>query len=159
MCVWWQDWFKMKMSQKTHIMVVLPKLSSLFVKTLICDALLWCNLFNDMMHTKWICHALTQGIRTIKTFIKYKKCCCLSINLSIKKNTRKQCQMLSLLWQNKNLNQRYKHQLGILQKFSNFCCNIEIFVAFHLYFASNITLVLRFKISNKFYHYVQTAKC
>ena len=88
MCVWWQDWFKMKMSQKTHIMVVLPKLSSLFVKTSMCDALSLCNLFNDMMHAKWMCHALTQGIRTIKTFIKYKKCCCLSINLSIKKKTQ-----------------------------------------------------------------------
>ena len=62
MCVWWQDWFKMKMSQKTHIMVVLPKLSSLFVKTSMCDALSLCNLFNDMMHAKWMCHALTQGI-------------------------------------------------------------------------------------------------
>ena len=50
------------------------------------------------------------------------------------------------------------HLLGILQKFPNFCCKIEIFVAFHLHFASNITLVLRFKISNKFYNYVQTAK-
>ena len=50
------------------------------------------------------------------------------------------------------------HQLGILQKCSNSCFKIEFFVAFHLYFASNITLVLRFKISNKFYYYVQTAK-
>ena len=47
----------------------------------------------------------------------------------------------------------------ILQKCSNFCCKIEIFVAFHIYlFGSNITLVLRFMISNKFYYYVQTSK-
>ena len=38
-----------------------------------------------MMHAKWMCHALTQGTRTIETFIKYKKYYCLSINLSIKK--------------------------------------------------------------------------
>ena len=48
------------------------------------------------------------------------------------------------------------HRLGILQKFSNFCCKIEIFVAFHIYFASNITLMLRFMISNTFYN-IQTA--
>ena len=65
--------------------------------------------------------------------------------------------MLSSLRQNKNLNQRYNHQLGIFQKFSNFCYKIEIFVPFHSYFASNITLVLRFKISNKYYFYSQTA--
>ena len=54
-------------------MVVLPELSSLFVKISICNALLSRNLFNDMMHTKWMCYALTQGIKTIKTFIKYTK--------------------------------------------------------------------------------------
>ena len=81
----------------------------------------------------------------------------LSVDKFIIKNTRKQYQMLSSLRQNKNLNQRYNHQLGIFQKFSNFCCKIEIFVPFHSYFASNITLVLRFKISNKYYFYSQTA--
>ena len=56
------------------------------------------------------------------------------------------------------LNQKYPASTThILQKFSNFYCKIEIFVAFYTYFASNITLVLRFMISNKFY-YVQTAK-
>ena len=44
----------------------------------------------------------------------------------------------------------------ILEKFSHFYCKIEIFVAFHRYFAFNITLVLRFMMRNKFY-YVQTA--
>ena len=43
----------------------------------------------------------------------------------------------------------------ILQKFSNFCCKIEIFVAFHTHFASNITLLLRLMITNKFFD-VQT---
>ena len=42
----------MKMSEKTHSMVVLFELSSLFVKILICDALSSRNLFNDMMHAK-----------------------------------------------------------------------------------------------------------
>ena len=55
-------------------MVVLSELSNLFVNISICYALLMRNLFNDMMHAKWMCHASTQGIRTIKTFIKYKKC-------------------------------------------------------------------------------------
>ena len=55
----------MKMSQKTHSMVVLFELSSLFVKISICDALPLCNLLNDMMHAKWMCHDLTRGIRTI----------------------------------------------------------------------------------------------
>ena len=45
-------------------------------RSVTCDALSSCNLFNDMMHAKWTCHALTQGIRTIKTLIKYKKCYC-----------------------------------------------------------------------------------
>ena len=45
----------------------------------------------------------------------------------------------------------------ILQKSSNFCCKINIFEKIKWFFASNITLVLRFMISNKFY-YVQTGK-
>ena len=61
--------------KKTHSMDVLSELSSLFVKISICDDSSR-NLFNDMMHAKWMCHALTQGIRTIKTFIQYKKCYC-----------------------------------------------------------------------------------
>ena len=56
------------------------------------------------------------------------------------------------------LNQRYPASTThILQKSSDFCFKIEFFVAFHIYFASNITLALRFMISNKFY-FVQTAK-
>ena len=65
----------MKMSRKTHSVVVSFELSSLFVKISICDALSSRNLFN-MMHAKWMCHALTQGVWSIKTFIKYKKCYC-----------------------------------------------------------------------------------
>ena len=52
-----------------------PELFSLFVKTSICDALPLRNLY-DMMHAKWMSHVLTLEIRTIKTFIKYKKCYC-----------------------------------------------------------------------------------
>ena len=61
---------KWKWVKKTHSMVVLSELSSLFVELSICDALSLRNLFNDMMDAKWMCHALTKGIRTIKTFIK-----------------------------------------------------------------------------------------
>ena len=43
----------------------------LFVNILICDALPR-NLMT--MHVKLMCHALTQGIRTIKTLTKYKEC-------------------------------------------------------------------------------------
>ena len=149
------------MSQKTHSMVVLSELSSLIVNISICIALSLLSLFNDMMHAKWTYHALTQGIRTIKTFIKFKKRYCLSINLS-QKNTREQLSLLSnvefTVTKQKPLNQRYNPQLGILQKFSNFCCKIETFLVFHLYFASNITLLLRFRTSNKFYYYAQSAK-
>ena len=60
------------MSRRTHSMVVFSKLSKFFLKILVCCALPSRNLFNDMMHAKWMCHSLTQGIRTIKTFIKYK---------------------------------------------------------------------------------------
>ena len=85
-----------------------------------------------------------------------------TVDKVITKNTRKQCWILSLLWKNKLkkrlLNQRYPASTThILQKFSNFWCKTKFFVAFHLYLASNITLVLRFMISSKFY-YVQTAK-
>ena len=55
-------------------MLGLSELSSLFVKISICDA---CRaIFLMAMHAKGMCHAVTQGIRTIKTFIKYKKCYC-----------------------------------------------------------------------------------
>ena len=47
-----------------------------YVMISICDALLSRNLFNDMMHAKWMCHDLTQGIRTINTFIKHIKGYC-----------------------------------------------------------------------------------
>ena len=62
------------MSKRTHSMLGLSELSSLFVKISICDA---CRaIFLMAMHAKGMCHAVTQGIRTIKTFIKYKKCYC-----------------------------------------------------------------------------------
>ena len=48
MCVWWWDWFKIKMSKKAPSMVVLSELSSLFVKISICDALSSHDLFNDV---------------------------------------------------------------------------------------------------------------
>ena len=55
-------------------MVVLSELSKFICKDRhICCAVSLRNLFNGM---KGMCHALTQGIGTIKTFIKYKKCYC-----------------------------------------------------------------------------------
>ena len=53
-------------------MVVLSEVAIqfLFVKISICDALLQHDLFNDII--KRICHTVTQGIRTSKTFIKYE---------------------------------------------------------------------------------------
>ena len=51
------------------MMVVLSELYSSFVKTPICNAVLSYDLFNDF---KQMCHTVTQGIRTIKTVIKYK---------------------------------------------------------------------------------------
>ena len=102
---------KWKWVEKTHSMDVLFQLSCLFVKISICDALPSRILFNDVMHAKWMCHALTRGIRTIKTFLKYKKL--LTINLS-QKNARKQCPMLSSMWQNKNYEIKgTQHQLQI----------------------------------------------
>ena len=41
-----------------------------------------------------MCHVLTQVIRTIKTFIKYKSA---TAGKFITKNTNKQCRMLRLL--------------------------------------------------------------
>ena len=52
----------------------------------LCDNGLRHERVNDILHVKWMCHVLTQGIRTIKIFIKCKKVL-LSINLS-QKNTR-----------------------------------------------------------------------
>ena len=50
------------------------------------------------------------------------KCYCRYVNLS-QKNLRKQCRMLSLLWQNKNYQIKgIQHQLPI------FCKNFQIFV-------------------------------
>ena len=61
---------KSKRVKKTHSMVVWFELSSFFVKISICVALLSRDLFND--RSECVCHALTQEIRTIKTFIRYK---------------------------------------------------------------------------------------
>ena len=139
----------MKMDQKIHSMVVLSELSSLFVKISI--KLLLRNLLNDMMHAKWLCHALTQEIsRTSKiryTLVKF--------SFITKKHKEAVPNVEFTVWQNQRYPASTTH---ILEKFSNFCSKIEIFVAFHIYFASNITLVLRVMISNKFYYYVQTAK-
>ena len=75
MCVWWSDWFKIKMSNKAHIhsMVVLCQLS-------IGSYLVYMGRYQSVIFVaawfvwwyKWMCHALSQRIRTIKTFIKYK---------------------------------------------------------------------------------------
>ena len=51
------------------MLVVLSELYSSFVKIPICNAVLLRDLFNDF---KQMCHTVTQGIRTIKTFFKYK---------------------------------------------------------------------------------------
>ena len=114
---------KWKWVKKTHSIDLLSGLSSLFVKTSICDALSSRDLFNDMMLAKWMCHALTRGIRIIKTFISTKSA---TADKFITKNARKQCRMLSSLWQNKNCYIRgTQHQLQI------FCKNFQIFVACH----------------------------
>ena len=141
------------MSRKTHSVVVSFELSSLFVKISICDALSSRNLFN-MMHAKWMCHALTQGVWSIKTFIKYKKCYC-----RYKFVTKKHKGSSVKWWVHCDKIKTVKSKVPastthILKKFSNFCCKIEIFVAFHISFTSNITLVLGFMISNKFYYYM-----
>ena len=60
------------MNKKAQSMVVFFELSSLFVKISICDAFSSPNSFNDVMHAKWMYHALTQRIRAIKTFFKYR---------------------------------------------------------------------------------------
>ena len=79
----------------------------------------------------------------------------LSINLS-KKHKEAVLNAAFTVTKYKLLNQRYPASTThILQKFSNFCHKIKIFVAFHI-LASNITLVLRFITSDKFY--VQIAK-
>ena len=97
-------------------------LASLFVKGI--DPRCFVAAQFDMMHANWMCHALTQGITTIKTFIKCKKVL-LSKNLSQKTQGSS---VVSLLWQNKNLSQMYlASTINILQKFSNFCCISHIF--------------------------------
>ena len=74
-------------------MVVLSELSSLFVKISVCDALLTCNLFNNM-HAKWMCYAFTKELEQLKLSS--------STESATAKNPRKQCQMLRSLWRNKN---------------------------------------------------------
>ena len=102
-----------------------------------------------------MCHVLIhQGIRTVKTFIKYNSA---TGDKYITKNTSKQCQILRLRNKSNYLNQRYPAlTTHILPKISNFCCKIENFEKINLFFASKTTLVLRFMISKKFY-YDQTA--
>ena len=53
-------------------MVQLSGLSSLFCEDLDLSVIFCRNLMT--MHAQWMCHALPQGIRTIKTFTKYKNC-------------------------------------------------------------------------------------
>ena len=75
-------------------------------------------------------HALTQGIRTIKTFIKYK-------SATSGKFITKKTQVSSVeYWDHNNqLNQRYSvSTTPILQKISNFSCKIEVFEKIKLFF-------------------------
>ena len=67
MCVDHKTDQKSKWVKKTHSMDVLSELSSSFVKISICDAFLSRNMFNNVMHAKWMCYTLTQGVKTIKT--------------------------------------------------------------------------------------------
>ena len=53
------------MTQKTHGITQLSESYLVYVKISTCDVLPSRNLLNDMMHAKWMWHALTQGIRTI----------------------------------------------------------------------------------------------
>ena len=62
-------------------MVLLSKISSLFVKILICDMVIaeFADVFNILlwcMQSECV-HALTHRIKTIKTFINYIRCYCL----------------------------------------------------------------------------------
>ena len=62
-------------SKLKHSMVVLSEI----VKISICDMVVaqFSDLFNNYdTYVKVMCHVLTQGIRTIETSIKYKKCYC-----------------------------------------------------------------------------------
>ena len=96
-----------------------------------------------------MCHALTPGIRT-KLSSSTKSA---TVDKFIAKTHKEGVSNLEITVKKKKLlNQKYPASSPhILQKFSNSCCKIEIFIAFHLYFTSNITLVLRFMIRNKFY--------
>ena len=51
------------------------------------------------MHAKWMWYALTEGIRTIKTFTKYEKCYCWWVYH--KKAQEALSKMSRSLWQNK----------------------------------------------------------
>ena len=69
------------------------------------------------MHAKWMYHALTQGIRRMKTFTMYKKCYCW---WKYHKNTRSSVEC----WDHCDKTQ---HQLPIFcQNFQFCCCKIEI---------------------------------
>ena len=59
---------KWKWVKKTHSMVVLSELSSLFVKISICDALSLRNMFNDMMLAKWMSYLKVACVVKIKLF-------------------------------------------------------------------------------------------
>ena len=124
--------------------------------------MLCCNLMT--IRVNWMCQASTQGIRNIKTFTKYKNCYCWWI-YHHKKSARSRvecwghCDKIKTVKSNvPSINYSY-----FAKSFNLFCCKIEIvkkikcWVTLCFWVWLNITLVLRFMKSNKFY-YVQTAK-
>ena len=60
-----------------------------------------------MMDANWRYYALTQGIRTIKTFIKYKKCAAAN---RFTAKFKKQCQILQLFRQKRNIISQTNHK-------------------------------------------------
>ena len=60
-----------------------------------------------MMDANWRYYALTQGIRTIKTFIKYKKCAAAN---KFTAKFKKQCQILQLFRQKRNIISQTNHK-------------------------------------------------
>ena len=125
-----------------------------YVKIPICDAL---SQFNN---NAWRYHALSQGIRIIKTFTVCKRCYC---RLIYSKDTRSSVEYSDNCDKIKTflLITGTQHQLLIFhQIFQIFVVKLKLlrrWIESLLLGMTEITLVLRFKTSNKFY-YVQTVK-
>ena len=127
------------------VALVLCGLNYYLVNFVIRSVILCCNLMT--IHANWMCHALTQGIR--------KK---LKLSLSTKKIKEAVSNVEITVIKQKQLNRRTQHQLPIFcQNFQIFCCKIEVvkkikyWVTFWFWVWLNITLMLRFMKSNKFY--------